>query len=156
MKTNNDMLHGGKLREDCAASWAQYYTRFIKAYEREGVPVWGISVQNEPMATQRWESCIYTAEEERDFPKNHLGPPCSRKGLGDKKIIVWDQQPRPDLPTGADLFQRPRSGEICLSIGFHWYESWAVGDQMYDNLKKVHERLSRTRTSCLPRAAPKI
>jgi glucosylceramidase len=64
MKSNNDMLHGGKLKEDFAESWALYYTKFIKAYEKEGVPVWGITVQNEPMATQRWESCLYTLKKE--------------------------------------------------------------------------------------------
>src|SRR2546423_13109422 len=58
MKTNNDMLHGGKLRPEFYQSWANYYTKFIKAYEREGVPVWGITIQNEPMATQTWKTCI--------------------------------------------------------------------------------------------------
>src|SRR6266550_293128 len=43
MKTNNDMLHGGKLRPELAQSWANYYAKFIKAYEKEGIPVWGIS-----------------------------------------------------------------------------------------------------------------
>ena len=81
MKTNNDMLHGGKLRPEFAQSWANYYTKFIKAYEREGIPIWGISVQNEPMATQRWESCIYSAEDERDFLKNYLGPTMNRRCL---------------------------------------------------------------------------
>jgi glucosylceramidase len=50
----------------------------------------GYQYQNEPMATQKWESCIYTAEEERDFLKNNLGPTMEREGLKDKKIIVWD------------------------------------------------------------------
>src|SRR6202048_1432815 len=53
MKTNNDMLHGGKLKPEFYQAWANYYTKFIKEYEREGIPIWGISVQNEPMATQR-------------------------------------------------------------------------------------------------------
>jgi glucosylceramidase len=83
MKDNNDMLKGGKLKADSYGPWARYYTKFIKAYEAEGVPVWGISIQNEPMATQIWESCIYTAEEERDFLKNHLGPIMEKEGLKD-------------------------------------------------------------------------
>ena len=90
MKTNNDMLHGGKLRPEFAQSWANYYAKFIKAYEREGIRIWGTTVQNEPMATQTWESCIYSAEDERDFLKNHLGPTLKREGLGDRKIIAWD------------------------------------------------------------------
>jgi glucosylceramidase len=56
MKDNNDMLHGGKLKPAYFQSWANYYTKFIKAYQKEGIPVWGITVQNEPMAKQIWES----------------------------------------------------------------------------------------------------
>src|SRR2546426_7081235 len=90
MKDNNSMLHGGKLKPEFYQSWANYYTKFIKAYQKEGIPIWGITIQNEPMATQTWESCIYSAEEERDFLKNYLGPTIKRERLGDKKIIVWD------------------------------------------------------------------
>jgi len=54
MKTNNNMLQGGKLLPEFADVWALYYTKFIKAYESEGMPIWGITIQNEPMAVQRW------------------------------------------------------------------------------------------------------
>ena len=74
MKTNNSMLQGGKLKPEYFQSWADYYIRFIKEYSEEGIPIWGITVQNEPMAIQTWESCIFTAEEERDFVKDYLGP----------------------------------------------------------------------------------
>lgn len=47
----------------------------------------GNYIANEPMATQRWESCIYTAEEERDFLKNFLGPTMEREGLGNKRLL---------------------------------------------------------------------
>ena len=54
MKTNNNMLQGGKLKEYYPA-WANYFAKFIKAYENEGVPIWGLTIQNEPMAVQRWD-----------------------------------------------------------------------------------------------------
>ncbi len=73
MKTNGNMLQGGKLKAQYRDAWARYYIRFMEAYEQEGIPIWGLTVQNEPMAVQTWESCIYTAAEERDFVKNHLG-----------------------------------------------------------------------------------
>ncbi len=74
MKDNNDMLHGGKLLPEYYESWARYYGKFIHAYEKEGVPIWGVTVQNEPLAVQPWESCNYSAEEERDFAKKwYLG-----------------------------------------------------------------------------------
>ena len=56
--------------------------KFIEAYAAEGVGVWGVTVQNEPMALQRWDSCLYSAEEERDFVRDHLGPTLERAGLG--------------------------------------------------------------------------
>ena len=48
-----------------------------------GMPIWGLSVQNEPMAKQKWESCLYTAEDERDFVKKYLGPTLQKNGLSD-------------------------------------------------------------------------
>ena len=74
MKTNNNMLQGGQLKPEYYQTWADYYVRFVEEYGKQGIPVWAISVQNEPMAVQTWESCIYSAEEERDFVKNYLGP----------------------------------------------------------------------------------
>jgi glucosylceramidase len=139
MKSNNDMLHGGKLKPEFHQSWANYYTKFIEAYEREGIPVWGISVQNEPMATQRWESCIYTAEDERDFLKNYLGPTMQRAGLGNKKIIAWDHNRDLIYQRASTILADPKAARYVWGIGYHWYEPWSGGDQMFDNVRLVHE-----------------
>ena len=139
MKDNNDILHGGKLKPEFYQSWANYYTKFIKAYEKEGIPVWGISIQNEPMATQRWESCIYTAEEEKDFLKNFLGPTMEKEGLGDKKIIMWDHNRDLIYQRAQTYFSDPDVSKYAWGIGFHWYEDWSGGEQMFANLKKVEE-----------------
>src|SRR5690606_27161470 len=80
MKTNNSMLKGGKLKPEYYQSWANYYTKFINEYEKDGIPVWGISIQNEPMATQTWESCIYTGEEERGVLMNNIRPAMEKAG----------------------------------------------------------------------------
>lgn len=139
MKDNKDMLHGGKLLPEYYNAWATYFTKFIKAYEKEGIPIWGITVQNEPMATQRWESCIYTAEEERDFLKNNLGPIMKKKGLGDKKIIVWDHNRDLINQRANTIFEDPDAANYAWGIGFHWYETWAGGEPMFGNVAKVHE-----------------
>jgi glucosylceramidase len=139
MKTNNDMLHGGKLKPEFYQSWANYYTKFIKAYEKEGIPVWGTSIQNEPMATQTWESCIYTAEDERDFLKNYLGPTMRREGLGEKKIIAWDHNRDLIYQRVSTILKDPKAAQYVWGIGYHWYEPWSGGEQMFDNVKLVHE-----------------
>lgn len=139
MKSTNNMLRGGKLLPEYFNSWALYYTKFIKAYEKEGIPIWGITVQNEPMATQKWESCIYTAEEERDFLKNYLGPIMSSEGLGDKKIVVWDHNRDLINHRVNTIMEDPEAAKYAWGIGFHWYETWAGGQPMFDNLAIVHE-----------------
>jgi len=139
MKTNKNMLQGGKLLPEYYESWALYYTKFIKEYEKEGMPIWGITVQNEPMATQRWESCIYTAVEERDFLKNFIGPIMEREGLSNKNIVVWDHNR--DLITNRanTIFEDPEASKYAWGIGFHWYEVWAGGEYMYENLARIKE-----------------
>ncbi|MEP6615613.1 MAG: glycoside hydrolase family 30 protein [Ginsengibacter sp.] len=139
MKDNNDMLHGGKLKAEFYQSWANYYAKFIKAYEAIGIPVWGITIQNEPMATQTWESCVYTAEEERDFLKNFLGPTMAKQGLGNKKIIIWDHNRDLLFQRASTLLNDPAAAKYAWGVGFHWYEDWSGGDQVYDNVKRVNE-----------------
>lgn len=139
MKTNNSLTQGGKLKPEYFQSWANYYTKFIGAYEKEEIPVWGITIQNEPMATQRWESCIYTGEEERDFLKNYLGPTMEKAGYGDKKIIGWDHNRDLLFQRASTLLNDPEAAKYLWGIGFHWYETWSGGEPMYNNVKLVHE-----------------
>lgn len=139
MKTTGSMLQGGSLKPEFYQAWANYYVKFIQAYEKEGMPIWGLSVQNEPMAKQRWESCIYSAEQERDFLKNNLGPTLEKAGLGTKKIIVWDHNRDLMFQRAATIFDDPAASKYAWGMGFHWYESWSGGQQMYENVKKVQE-----------------
>lgn len=139
MKDNNNMLQGGKLKKEFYNSWARYYTKFIKAYEKEGIPVWGITIQNEPMAKQKWESCIYTAEEERDFLKNNLGPVMESAGLKSKKIIVWDHNRDLMYQRAQTIFDDPQASKYAWGMGFHWYEDWSGGTPMYENVRRVQE-----------------
>ena len=139
MKTNGDMLQGGKLKPEFYQAWANYYVKFIEAYEKEGVPLWGLSIQNEPMATQRWESCIYSAEEERDFLKNYLGPTLEKAGMGEKKIIVWDHNRDLLFERANVILSDPEANKYVWGTGFHWYEDWKDGKPMFNNVAKVNE-----------------
>jgi len=138
MKDNNDMLHGGKLMPEFYQPWANYYIKYIQALEKESVPVWGLSVQNEPMAKQTWESCIYTATEERDFIKNYLGPTLQKNNLSDKKLIAWDHNRDLLYQRASTLLNDADAAKYIWGIGFHWYESWNGGLQ-FENLKRVAE-----------------
>ena len=139
MKDNNDMLHGGHLRPEFYRAWAIYYTKFIKSYRQAGVPIWGITVQNEPMATQTWESCVYQATDERDFVKNYLGPAMVEQGLRDVHVMVWDHNRDLIVQRAQTILDDPAAAKYVWGIAFHWYEDWSGGTQMYDNVALVHQ-----------------
>jgi glucosylceramidase len=139
MKDNNSMLHGGKLKPEYHETWARYYGKFIHAYEKEGIPIWGLTVQNEPLASQSWESCIYSAEEERNFVKNFLGPTLRKDGLKDKKIIIWDHNRSMMYQRASVPLDDPAAAQYIWGVGFHWY----MGDD-FENVKRVKEAYPQT------------
>ncbi len=134
MKTNKQMNQGGKLLPEYFGAWATYYAKFIEAYEEAGVPIWGITVQNEPAAAQTWDSCIYTAEEERDFIKDHLGPTLEKAGYGDKKILIWDHNRDVMVQRAKRILEDSEAAKYVWGTGFHWYVSEA-----FENVGKVHD-----------------
>jgi glucosylceramidase len=135
MKSNGAMNGGGQLRPECRAAWAQCYVRFIQAYAAEGVPIWGVSVQNEPMAVQRWDSCIYSAEEERDFVRDHLGPALQAAGLAHIKLIVWDHNRDLMVQRAEAMYSDAQAAKYVWGMGFHWY-----GEDCFEHVQQVHER----------------
>jgi glucosylceramidase len=134
MKTNGQMNGGGRLRPECREAWAGCYAKFIAAYAAEGVPIWGVSVQNEPMATQRWDSCVWSAGEERDFVRDHLAPALERAGLGHVHIVVWDHNRDAMVERASVIYADPQVRRRVWGCGFHWY----VEDH-FDHVQLVHD-----------------
>ena len=134
MKTNNDMLHGGKLKPEYADAWARYMVKFAQEYAKAGIPLWGLTVQNEPMAAQTWESCIFTAEEERDFVRDHLGPALQKAGLSGLKLMVWDHNRGIMYQRAQVVYDDPAASRYVWGAGYHWY----VGDH-FDNVRILHD-----------------
>ncbi|WP_107830175.1 glycoside hydrolase family 30 protein [Mucilaginibacter yixingensis] len=137
MKTNNDVLHGGKLKPEYMQSWANLFIKFIKAYQQQGIPLWAITVQNEPMATQKWESCVFTAEEERDFVKKYMGPTFAKAKMN-TKIIAWDHNRDEVYQQASVILSDPEAAKYIWGIGYHWYETWTGSSMRFDNVKLVN------------------
>ena len=134
MKTNGQMNQGGKLKPEYRAAWANYYVRYVQEYQKEGLPIWGLSVQNEPAAVQTWDSCIYTAEEERDFVRDHLGPTLEQAGLsGSIKLLIWDHNRDLLYERARVVYDDPQAARYVWGAAFHWY----VGDN-FENVQLTH------------------
>jgi len=134
MKTNGEMLHGGSLKPEYDQTWADYYVKYLKAYAAEGIPMWGLTVQNEALATQVWESCIFTADEERDFVKKFLGPTLKKAGLSDVKLMIWDHNRGLIYERVQPSYDDPEASQYIWGAAFHWY----TGDH-FDNVRIVHD-----------------
>lgn len=139
MKSNNNMLRGGQLLPEFRQTWTDYVIKFIKTYESIGIPIWGLTVQNEPMATQKWESCIFSAEQERDYIKQFLGPGLKKNGLSGKKLIAWDHNRDQVYQRASTILEDPEAAKYVWGIGYHWYETWTGSDMLFNNVKLVHE-----------------
>jgi len=134
MKTNGRMIQGGKVKPESRSAWANYYCRYVEEYGREGIPIWGLSVQNEVEATQTWESCLYSAEEERDFVRDYLGPALQREGLTNIRLLVFDHNRDHMLEHAKVIFADPQAAQYVWGTAFHWY----VGD-WFENVQKLHD-----------------
>ncbi len=138
MKDNGSMIKGGKLLEEYKELWALYYAKYIKAYRQEGIKITAISVQNEPLACQTWESCQYDAEDEGTFIAEYLVPVLEREGLSDIKIIIWDHNKERVYDRAKKTFENPVALEKTWGVGHHWYS----GDH-FDGMRLVHEKFNK-------------
>jgi glucosylceramidase len=134
MKSNGEMNHGGTLLPKYRSAWAQCFVRFIQAYEARGVPIWGVTVQNEPQAVQVWDSCIYSAEQERDFIRDFLGPALETAGLSRVNIVLWDHNRDLMVERASVAYSDPQAAKYIWGTGFHWY----VEDH-FDHVQLTHD-----------------
>lgn len=123
MKDNKSWV-GGKLLPEYNETWALFFSKYIDAYKAEGVDIWGVTVENEPLGNgNNWESMHFTAEEMTSFVVNHLGPEFEASGKGHIKILGYDQN-RDHLKDWVDvMFKDDASSKYYDGTAIHWYAS---------------------------------
>ncbi|WP_338150648.1 glycoside hydrolase family 30 protein [Ruthenibacterium lactatiformans] len=137
MKTNSDMCHGGKLKEDCYGAFAEYLIRYLQACRSENIPVRFLTCQNEPKAVQIWESCTYTAQDEQRFIRDYLSPALKRAGLEDIGVVIWDHNKERSFLRAREILNCEDMRKLVRGIAFHWYS----GDH-FENLALCREFFS--------------
>lgn len=135
MKTNGEMNHGGRLKENYRKLWAEYFVRFLQEYRAAGIQVTAITVQNEPEAVQTWDSCVYTAQEEGEFVAKYLGPALEQAGFGDVAIYVWDHNKERLYQRYRDAVSVEGAQKYIKGAAMHWY----TGDH-FDAISVVKEK----------------
>lgn len=139
MKTNGQRKYGGKLKPEYRGFWADYICRYIQEFQNRGFTVQRISVQNEPKAVQTWDSCIYTAEEEKEFLRDFLHPALQKHGLDHLEIFIWDHNKERIYERVRDIMD-DTTKDMVSGVAFHWYsgdhfEALELVRQQYPQLK---------------------
>ncbi len=111
---------GGRLLPKYYDAYAAYLCRYIEEYKNRGYKVEMLSIQNEAKAVQTWDSCVYTAEEEKEFLVHHLKPAMVKRGHGDILVFVWDHN-KERIFDRARITLSGEGGECADGAAFHWY-----------------------------------
>lgn len=119
MKTTGQRNRGGKLLPEYRDMWAEYICRYIMGYQAHGLIVKYLTVQNEPNATQSWDSCIYTGEDERIFVRDHLNPALKKHGL-DVGVFIWDHNKERAYARALETIQADTK-DMIEGVAFHFY-----------------------------------
>lgn len=141
MKTNGSRTHGGKLRPEYRDLWADYICRYIQEFQNRGFFVQRLSVQNEPKAMQTWDSCVFTAQEEKEFLRDHLYPALVRHGLEHIELFVWDHNKERVFERACQTID-DTTRDLIAGVAFHWYsgdhfEGLDLARRVFPGLKMV-------------------
>ncbi|KQV05648.1 MULTISPECIES: ricin-type beta-trefoil lectin domain protein [unclassified Kitasatospora] len=115
-------LNGGWLKSEYYAAYAQYFAKYVQAYQSQGVPVDYLTVQNEPTCCGGYPSMSWNGSGLAYFTKNNLLPALQGAGLSSKVLALdwnWDQY----AGYGAPVVDDPaiRSHPNFGGIAWHGY-----------------------------------
>jgi glucosylceramidase len=124
MKDNKDW-RGGKLLPEYRETWALYFSKYLNEYKKEGIDIWGVTVENEPLGNDKnWESMHFTPDEMSDFVRDYLGPKLEKDGWGRVKILGYDQNRGEELEKWAkSMFGTKANARYFSGTAVHWYAS---------------------------------
>jgi glucosylceramidase len=130
MKTNGSMYGTsneqiGTLIPSDYGPLAQYFVKFIQAYQAHGIPIYAITPQNEPgYAPDNYPGMIFAASDESHFIQNYLSPALKLAGLH-TRIIPYDHNW--DTPNYAKtLLDDPATNRDIAGISWHCYAGSAT------------------------------
>lgn len=132
MKSNKMLILGGKLKEKYMPIWADYLVKYIYSYKKEGINIDYMTIQNEPEATQLWESCKYSAKEEANLLMNYLYPTFKQNNVN-TKFLIWDHNKNNIVERVNESFQKYGALNYADGIAFHWYTG-----SFFENLKEIN------------------
>jgi glucosylceramidase len=120
---DNDSYVQGWVQSQYYAAYAQYFVKYLQAYQAQGIPVNYVSVQNEPTVGSDYPGANWNGSGLAYFTKNDLLPALHTAGLSTKVLALdWN-------PDSYDSFAAPTVDDASIrddpnfgGIAWHGYE----------------------------------
>jgi O-glycosyl hydrolase len=127
---NPPALYGGSLVSAYYAAYAQYFVKFVQAYEAQGLPIHAIAPQNEPLnTTTAFPACTMSTYQQAAFVGDHLGPALASAGIATKILIYdhnWDEWTYPVV-----VMNDPEVHAYAAGASFHGYAGDVVNQSLF-------------------------
>lgn len=119
MKTSKS-LHGGWLDWPAYPAYARYLVKFLQAYQAEGIPIWAITVQNEPRhEVKSYPSMRMEPRDQARFIRDHFGPALRASGLK-TRVFAWDHN-WDQTDFALEVLADPQARAFIQGVAFHGY-----------------------------------
>lgn len=138
-----EMVSQFRLEKEYLAAYALYFSKFVQAYNRDGITIYAVHVQNEPNSCQNFPSCIWTPSGLAEFIGNYLGPQFENDSLSTE---IWlGTIERPQIERIDTVLQNSKAGKYIKGVGFQWAGKDAIP---LVKLKYPEYKLMQTETEC--------
>ena len=127
--------HGGFLKPWRYERYADYLCKWLDAYASEGVKIDYLSPQNEPRATQIWESCRYSYRAQRKLART--------LSCLNVQLLLWDHNKKHLVKVADKLLPDSSAVGLC----FHWYDG-THSDQMWQVRQKYPDKMLVSSEMC--------
>lgn len=138
MKDTGHLTYGGRLRFGqytgngygkeftFDAVYARYFVKYIEAYQQLGIPIYGVTIQNEPSNAAHWPAMIWTPSEIAEFGYQYLRPAFDRTFPATKIYFLDDSFSALNEPITDNV--TPEQAAAFDGLAVHTYSG------PYDNL----------------------
>ncbi|KAK4292063.1 hypothetical protein Pmani_035140 [Petrolisthes manimaculis] len=141
MKESGSFFGSGSILKEMWEPYANYFIKFLQAYEAEGAPMWGVTMQDEPLAGLKdssWNNCYWSPEDTRDWIKTHLGPAMKSAGYGDVKLMIHDQT-RDTIPWYViPCLDDAECNQYVDGTALHWYADLLTSPDSMDETHNLY------------------
>lgn len=117
--TSYNSWTGGHVATQYYPDYATYFVKWIQAFQDQGIPIYAVTPQNEPLNSGNSASTLMTWQEEQAFIRDALGPQIQTAGLG-TKIYAYDHN-YDEYTYPLNIYKDADAAKYITGAAFHNY-----------------------------------